>query len=215
MLNWKSKLNNWIRYLLGGYAAIFILIIITPIILISNLTPYFYNRFEHYQVYQEFREGYNQVQQNFNQLINYINLRTSKLDSSFFSDEDIWHMQDVRKLYELAYFLVFNALLFLFLFAKQIPIYKIANQVSKFTILIISLLSLISIWDFNFLFIKFHQLSFNNDYWMLDPSTSNLIKYFPVAIFKEICVILLVIWFCLAIFNMIVIKSKNLIIHEK
>ena len=39
--------------------------------------------------------------------------------------------------------------------------------------------------DFNFVFTRFHFLSFANDLWMLDPRTDNLIIMFPQRFFFE------------------------------
>ena len=39
--------------------------------------------------------------------------------------------------------------------------------------------------DFNNLFYKFHLLVFNNNFWILDPKTDNLINFFPESFFDN------------------------------
>jgi integral membrane protein (TIGR01906 family) len=39
--------------------------------------------------------------------------------------------------------------------------------------------------DFESLFIKFHQLSFANDFWQLDPRTDYLVRIFPDAFWLD------------------------------
>ncbi|MFN8522509.1 MAG: TIGR01906 family membrane protein [Chloroflexota bacterium] len=47
------------------------------------------------------------------------------------------------------------------------------------TLGLLALLGLMSLVDFSAAFVKFHQLSFGNDDWMLDPRTDYLIMLFP------------------------------------
>ncbi len=41
-------------------------------------------------------------------------------------------------------------------------------------------------YDFDKLFLGFHLVSFNNDLWMLNPETDNLIAMFPEGFFYDI-----------------------------
>jgi integral membrane protein (TIGR01906 family) len=47
------------------------------------------------------------------------------------------------------------------------------------TVVILGLLGLLSLVDFSEAFIKFHELAFSNDDWMLDPRTDYLIMLYP------------------------------------
>ena len=35
------------------------------------------------------------------------------------------------------------------------------------------------------MFLKFHEISFNNNLWLLNPETDNLIKLFPLEFFYD------------------------------
>jgi integral membrane protein (TIGR01906 family) len=43
-----------------------------------------------------------------------------------------------------------------------------------------------SVINFDWLFTQFHIASFNNSYWMLDPSTDYLIMLFPGGFWQDI-----------------------------
>jgi integral membrane protein (TIGR01906 family) len=53
------------------------------------------------------------------------------------------------------------------------------------TILLIGLLALGSMVDFEALFLQFHYLSFSNSLWLLDPATDRLIQLFPEGFFYD------------------------------
>ncbi len=45
---------------------------------------------------------------------------------------------------------------------------------------------LIILFNFNNVFNYFHLISFNNNYWLLNPEADNLIKMFPEKIFFDL-----------------------------
>ncbi len=53
------------------------------------------------------------------------------------------------------------------------------------TVLLIGLVALASLVDFDALFLQFHYLSFSNSLWMLDPATDRLIQLFPQGFFYD------------------------------
>jgi integral membrane protein (TIGR01906 family) len=48
-----------------------------------------------------------------------------------------------------------------------------------FTVLLLALAGLLTFLDFTEAFVKFHELAFSNDLWMLDPRTDYLVMIFP------------------------------------
>ena len=94
-----------------------------------------------------------------------------------------------------------------FLPPKQLQLLdKVGQMLIIGLALIIGLITIYALTDFNSLFINFHKLFFaSNNYWQLDPQTSNLIKFLPEQIFQElawlwfaISVALSIIWFCIS-----------------
>jgi integral membrane protein (TIGR01906 family) len=58
----------------------------------------------------------------------------------------------------------------------------IANRLTAgatLTIAVVAGLGVLSLIDFERLFLTFHMMSFDNDLWQLDPRKDNLIRFFP------------------------------------
>jgi len=113
------------------------------------------------------------------------------LNRDFFTTREIVHLADVKNLIILANFqlilflIVLAAITLYLLFKKQqkmlIKRYQFASQA---TLIAIGLSWFSSKLNFNFFFINFHYLAFQNDYWQL-PESSNLIKLFPEQFFAD------------------------------
>jgi integral membrane protein (TIGR01906 family) len=127
----------------------------------------------------------------FHSLIDYLTppWQTS-LDADFFSQEDIWHMEDVQRVFKT----VWLALILLTPILVVSQRTKINNKQRRLTrrqrllglTLILSVLATAMIF-WQPLFVLFHQLVFPyNSYWQLDPLTSNVIKYFPSGVFQTL-----------------------------
>lgn len=177
--------------------SIFSCAITLPIIILSNLYPYFYFSFNRFQVYDDFSGYTTQIlDSKFGEILQYINIPfTTNLDSEFFSSEDILHMQDVRQL-----FIIVNVFFFASLFVSITLIMKLkqsrgilitkANRLVLVFILILILIGVYLIFTWSSGFQLFHQVLFPyNDYWVLDPRSSNLIKYLPEQIFQELALL--------------------------
>ena len=112
----------------------------------------------------------------------------------FFNQREIAHMEDVRGLFLAAitirracliFLLAFIALLLL---TKANILYVLPRTICAGTILFFTLLSTLAIiisTDFTKYFIVFHKIFFNNDLWMLDPSTDLLINIVPEPFFMD------------------------------
>jgi len=106
-----------------------------------------------------------------------------------FNEKEIHHMEDVQKLFELVRDarLVAGAILLI------LPLVGLWLGGSGFlprlgtlltyggilTVVVLGLAGLVSLVDFSEAFVKFHQMAFSNDDWMLDPRTDYLIMLYP------------------------------------
>jgi len=115
----------------------------------------------------------------------------------FFSDIEIRHMIDVLHLYNVA-FLIRNIAFFLLIalvLGMALLKYATLNILARccrevlagFLILSAILVGVIAL-DFNRAFNIFHDIFFNNDYWILDPSVDLLINMVPLEFFIHISV---------------------------
>ena len=112
-----------------------------------------------------------------------------------FTEREILHMEDVKSLIHGVYMLQLISLVgliglggFSFLMRYKRSIYGIsltAASGSIITILIIAGLGVGSLFGFEALFLKFHQLGFANDLWQLNPRIHNLIAIFPESFFRD------------------------------
>lgn len=132
-----------------------------------------------------------------NNLLEYLKGNT-QLDSTWYSNKDIFHMVDVKNLYDFSmYFAILLITLTLILLVityiidKTYFLYtpiKIFNKVFIIFFIIIVLLTITAIQNFNYFWIKFHEIIFTNDLWLLDPRESNLIKMVPEEFFFELVI---------------------------
>ncbi|MGE3267882.1 MAG: TIGR01906 family membrane protein [Chloroflexota bacterium] len=133
-----------------------------------------------------------------NAFIAYLRDPTAQLDQDItvngvrrplFNEREIHHMEDVRRLFGLAKqarMVAAGVLLIL-------PLLGLALGGSAFlprlgtllvfggiaTVTILGLAGLLSLVDFTEAWIKFHEIAFTNDLWMLDPRTDYLIMLYP------------------------------------
>jgi len=114
-----------------------------------------------------------------------------ELDNNFFSENERGHLQDVKvlinKIIIIFYFLVFLEILFFILlyFLVQNKFLKCVKFVLLYSsgfVLLVSILFYIFSNNFQFIFIKFHEIFFPQGNWLF-PYNSNLIILFPQQFF--------------------------------
>ena len=117
----------------------------------------------------------------------------AELNTTWFSEKDILHMKDVKTLYNVSFnLMIFFIIIFILstiliaLVYKNYAMFYITKTFNKtllaFILLVIVLAGIIS-YNFTSFWIKFHQLLFTNDLWLLSPEESNLIKMVPEQFF--------------------------------
>lgn len=149
----------------------------------------------------------------------------AELNTTWFSEKDILHMKDVRTLYNVSFnLMIFFIIIFILstiliaLVYKNYTMFYITKTFNKtllaFIILIIVLAGIIS-YNFNSFWIKFHQLLFSNDLWLLSPDESNLIKMVPekffISLITTIILHILILFISLFVLNNIFKKKFKII----
>ncbi len=111
-----------------------------------------------------------------------------ELNTDDFSPTAIYHMEDVEQLFRLlkAVFGVSLGAVLLILISSENR--RVLLSVSSFIVLgILGILGLaFLLMDFSKLFILFHEISFSNDLWLLDPSVDVLIRILPESLFEDL-----------------------------
>lgn len=172
-----------------------IIVFLTPAIILLNFRllvtnqNFYQKEFEKLGVYDALEKNTAITQSK--QLIEYLCCRRGQLDPEFFTQREVLHLKDVKGLITSAQILLFLNISIIIiisaalLFKKKqkilISALKTGSIVGTLAILILSSSSLI---NFDFLFLKFHLISFTNDLWLLPPE-SNLIKLFPQKFFQD------------------------------
>ena len=165
---------------------------------------------------------YEELIKNATNLLDYLNHKAI-LNLDWYTDKDILHMQDVRTLYNLSYkTMIFFIVVFtistilLIILCKKRTIFYITNTFNKVLlafIIVIGILSCIISYNFTSFWIKFHQLLFSNDLWLLSPDESNLIQMVPeeffISLITTIILHIFILFISLFILNTIVKKRMK------
>lgn len=115
-------------------------------------------------------------------------------EREFFNDREKIHMQDVKNLFLAGLMVrrvafIITALSVLILVLLKADLMRIISKSFQIATLIIGIISGMAAFyvsnHFYDVFIKFHLLFFNNDYWLLDPNTDLMINILPEGFFFD------------------------------
>ncbi|MDL2248277.1 TIGR01906 family membrane protein [Tyzzerella sp. OttesenSCG-928-J15] len=141
----------------------------------------------------------------------------------FFNNLEKSHMVDVKNLFQIG-FAVRNIAIVIFIITTIIAfVYKRRPALKEYALsyIIGNVLFLLScgaltgviLSDFNKYFTIFHEIFFDNDLWILDPSTDLLINIVPLGFFIDIFTAVVAIFFLISIIFTIIsiayLKSGN------
>ena len=106
-----------------------------------------------------------------------------------FNPKEVTHLKDVKKLFSIAFRVQEGATAFallyvvaVFVWAREASLRTLATQAltaSVATLGIVGSLGSVALLGFDEAFLKFHQLSFTNNFYLLDPAKDHLVQMFP------------------------------------
>src|SRR3990167_9131882 len=171
----------------------FIFIFFAPALILLNFnflvfnSAFYKSQFKKLNVYEEF-ESREIVDNQSDGLIGYL-CCGKNLDENFFTARERLHLSDVKKIITLnqaasvlVVGLVLTGFLILILKRDEKEFAKTIMGASAITVFAIIFLWLSALFNFDWFFLKFHFLAFDNDLWQL-PESANLIKLFPQKFF--------------------------------
>src|SRR3989304_9954040 len=171
----------------------FIFIFFAPALILLNFnflvfnSAFYKSQFKKLNVYEEF-ESREIVDNQSDGLIGYL-CCGKNLDEFFFTERERLHLADVKKLITLNQVasvllsgLVLAGLILSILKKDEKEFAKTVMGASAITVCAIIFLWLSALFNFDWIFLKFHYLTFDNDLWQL-PESANLIKLFPQQFF--------------------------------
>ena len=110
-------------------------------------------------------------------------------ERDLFNDREVSHMKDVKQLVRGVYVLALASAMYLAaMVVIGFALYRgrFFVDLSKrlawgggLTLVLLIVFGLVALVGFDGVFLKFHQLSFTNDFWRLDPRTDYLVRIFP------------------------------------
>ncbi|MBI4199762.1 MAG: DUF1461 domain-containing protein [Chloroflexi bacterium] len=145
----------------------------------------------------ELREVARQIRDYFNSREEWLDVRVTRAGFSLhlYNDREVRHMRDVKGLVRALYRVQEGALLYLAvfvvagLFARGRPfaqrLRRLALAGSTLTAGLVVGVGLVTVVAFGPLFRLFHEVSFRNDLWQLDPATSYLVRMFPFGFWLQ------------------------------
>lgn len=186
--------------------------LIIPVVFWTNFRPIYRYSLYKFNIFDEFGSKYSddEIGNMLGEVAGYIGVSNNELDVNFFSSEDILHMKDVKALFTSVYILTLVCcILIVSLLKFSINWTKVLSLSSKIIVAFLLLTAPIMLLFFNGIFTKFHEIFFQNDYWLLDPRSSNLIKFFPIEFFNLISFLILLSIFAIAATQYIIVYKNK------
>ncbi|MSQ22509.1 MAG: DUF1461 domain-containing protein [Dehalococcoidia bacterium] len=185
-------------------AALAVFLVTSNVRLALNSLPLYEYGFHHYEVDAATGLSLGQLSEAGRHLRDYFNSSDQLLDvhvtidsttRSLFVEREILHMRDVKDLVWKVYRVQEGAFVYLFLFVTMGffilgsnfggRVRRLFITGSILTLLIVGAVAVASVLAFGPLFLLFHFVSFSNDLWQLDPSSSYLLRMFPDGFWRD------------------------------
>lgn len=152
---------------------------------------YFIKSFEKYNIEQATSKSMEELDVITIDIIKYLkNEGGNELLEPHFNEREILHMDDVQKLFDLErmikYITIITSFLIILYFIKKEQILTLGKTLfyglfSNYIVL--SILGILLLLDFNKYFTYFHLIFFTNELWLLDPATDLMIQMLPEEFF--------------------------------
>jgi len=212
--------------------AITLLIFCQAIIIPSFFMPFFRHQFASLGVAETIQVSDEDLMYVTVGLLDYMRGRRDTLDGitavvagverEFYSDLEKRHMVDVRVLYDILFmvrnitvFVVIALILLMALFKYPIlqTLARCTREVLTGFLILLALLVIVIVIDFDRAFYIFHRIFFDNDYWLLNPHVDLLINMVPIYFFIDISIfiaaIMVLVPIAISIAATLYLRNKN------
>lgn len=192
-------MKNFLKIIISFFS--FFIVILIPIFLIIWQYNLFFPKTEnlYFKNYQEKVMGY---------LLNKDDLLIEM------NELEVSHMKDVKNLILYAMIILLFSLIFLifsYLILKRknkLKLFYNSLKLSSFYIIILIIFLLLTISNFDFVFIVFHEILFPQGNWLF-PASSEMIQAFPESLFKKLFIYSLLMSSFLSTFLYLLILKIN------
>lgn len=178
-----------------GIASLFLCILTVAIAITINFVPLYAFDLDYFSIPEKLGISKTVLLENYHILLDYLNKPwiTELHMPDFPSSEDgLFHFYEVKKLflfnYAVAAVTTISTIFYVFFMKRQRLVWKLIRPFQWGMLIPFVVLILIAL-NFDQLFITFHEVFFNNDAWMFNPSTDPVILALPESFFMH-CFIL-------------------------
>lgn len=161
--------------------------------------PFYYYEIDRLNIVENSGYSEQEIRENYDALIDYCSPFYQK-DLTFptfpASREGLIHFEEVKDIFNILLscgFLSFLILLFILYKKKKAEDFHFLRSSALITVILPSLVMLVCSIDFDRTFILFHELFFDNDYWLFSPDTDPVIRILPDTFFLDCAIIIAVI----------------------
>ena len=220
-----SRIQASISYQIVFVFAFSILIICSAVIWNINDIGYQTRSFEHYKISKTTYLDLNELETISKGIRYYFNSTQSSLEVSFpnspdtsvFNDKEISHMKDVKTIIHYIYVLfaltlgIVIATIFGYIqnsYAKK-RFFQLMIISSIITLVTTILIGVLMLFAFEQMFLLFHLISFNNDDWILNPSTDYLLMMYPLPFWFSVSARVGIMIIIISIISLIISVYSN------
>ena len=189
---------SYCAQLIGGMI-VCLLIISFSVTLTLNFRPLYYADIQHLHIAELSGRNEEDIRQNYDALIDYnslFNHEPLKFPTCTMSESGRSHFEEVKKIFDLfgwTLIITFGLTLIVtvrFVRKKEWLWLRIAGILC---IVLPAFLGIMVAVNWEYVFVTFHQLVFNNDYWLFDPTTDPIINILPDVYFMHCTIMIFVL----------------------
>ncbi|KZL93380.1 TIGR01906 family membrane protein [Clostridium magnum] len=194
---------------------LFLFVFIFSVKVTLNFKPLYYFDIKYLNIEKYTNLNIEQIKSTYDYLINYINTPKPtgfKIPLLISSREGIIHFEEVKKLFTNLDYILLISTLFIALgayFMKKNRDFSPLKWCSNLLFFCCLLILTAFFINFNKSFDRFHEIFFNNDYWLLSPQTDPVINILPEEYFLHCSILILILVLCWSVILRVIYKKIN------
>ena len=198
------------------------LIIFAPLWNISFNKEFYLNEFERYDVYSRMPYGSDVIDREFFNTLDYVKGK-NEYQTNFFNQKERQHFEDVRSIFSFIKNIMLISILIILLFInflKKEDLEQFLDGVmngSILSLLFTFFIGIASMFNFNKVFVKMHEVIFANNLWKMDYINDKIIRLLPQYLFLDLAVRWLIVVFLVSVFfisTVFIVKRYAPLIHK-
>ncbi|MBB6714304.1 TIGR01906 family membrane protein [Clostridium gasigenes] len=212
----KKFTSKFINIILGLCITLFS--ICFSVILVLNLTFIYKISIEKFNLVKDTGVSAENLMINYKSMINYIRnpfIEELKFKDFAMSLSGQIHFEEVKDIFMNLYIMMFISMVILILFKVikkvlvNISLIKALNYSSNMIFILFGVITTMIVVDFSKTFVIFHNIFFDNSYWIFDPITDPIINALPEMVFMIYALIIIMFLLVEAILFKVIYYKKR------